>query len=187
MAATAALDWAARLTGGKAADLAGAAEALTPDRIAAAPLFLPCLNGIRTAANRPGATGQIAGLHPGVDAALLGYATLEGVALQMADCIAAQAAVGVRAESLRAVGGGTRSLLWMRLLATALDTPVGLPEGADLAGPSGAARLAACAAGAGETALYAAPPLRATIDPDPVLGPLLEARRPGWSALLSRA
>jgi xylulokinase len=182
MSATAALDWTARLTGRTAADLAGMAETA---RIQDAPVFLPCLNGLRTPANRPAAQARIDGLHPGVDAALMGYATMEGVAFQMADCVAAQRAVGARPERFMAVGGGTRSVLWMRLLATALDAPVALPEGADLAGPAGAARLALVAAGADVSVLSLPRPARAVIDPDPALARLLPERRAVFEQLMT--
>ncbi len=91
----AALDWSARMTGLGAAPLAEAAEGFAATgRIADAPLFLPCLTGIRTPLNRPDATGRIDGLHPGVTPAMLGYATMEGVAFQMALCLQAQARSG---------------------------------------------------------------------------------------------
>lgn len=184
MSATASLDWTARLTGRTAADLAGMAES-AGDRIADAPVFLPCLNGLRTPANRPSARARIDGLHPGVDAALMGYATMEGVAFQMADCVAAQRSVGARPERFMAVGGGTRSGLWMRLLATALDAPVELPEGADLAGPAGAARLAMVAAGADISVLSLPRKARSTIDPDPALARILPERRATFARLMA--
>ena len=185
MSATAALDWAARLTGTTAGDLAAQAEAFAQTgSVEAAPVVLPCLNGIRTPSNRPGAMGQISGLHPGVDRAMLGYATMEGVAFQIAGCIAAQRAVGVAVGDVVAVGGGTRSTLWMRLLAAALDRPVALPVGSDLAGPGGAARLAMAAATGDMAALYIKPATRAVIDPDPVLAGPLAARRGRFQALM---
>lgn len=187
MSATAALDWTARLTRSTAADLARGAEALGQRSIADAPVFLPCLNGLRTPSNRPRATGQVSGLHPGVDDAMLGYATMEGVAFQMAGCVAAQCSLGVPAERFVAVGGGTRSPLWMRLLATALGRPVSLPRGADLAGPSGAARLAMVAAGAGQAVLTTPREAAAVIDPDPALAPLLADRRAVFARLMATA
>lgn len=183
MSATAALDFTARLTGCDAARLAGEAEALDMGRMADAPVFLPCLNGIRTPANQPGATGRIEGLHPGVDRAAMGYATLEGVAFQFADCIAAQRSIGVAPERFMAVGGGTRSALWMRLLATVLNVPLVLPAGADIAGPSGAARLAMVAAGAPVETLGTPPDVRETILPDQGLAPLLAVRKARFDRL----
>ena len=149
MSATASLDWVGQMTGRRVSQLDAEATAFVDTHGPnAAPVFLPCLTGIRTPLNRPDLTGRMTGLHPGVTPAMLAYATMEGVAFQFADCIEAQAEVGVRPESFTVVGGGTRSALWLRLLATSLDRPVSLIDGADTAGPCGAARLAAVAAGA---------------------------------------
>jgi xylulokinase len=184
MAATAALDWTARLTGQTAAALVEAATALTPAQMSEAPIFLPCLNGIRTPLNRPDAMGRLDGLHPGVTPAALGYALLEGVAFQFADCIAAQRAVGVTPPTrFLAVGGGTRSTLWVQLLATILDHPIGLPEGADVAGPAGAARLASVAAGAPHSVLSEPRAARATIPPDLHLAALIAPRKARFDRL----
>ena len=188
MSATAALDWAGRLTGQRAADLAAGAEALAAaGQLADAPVFLPCLNGIRTPANRPDALGRIDGLHPGVTPAMLGYATMEGVALQFAACVAAQRSVGVRPERFMAVGGGTRSALWTRLLATALGESIRLPEGADMAGPAGAARLALVAAGQGIGLLSEPRQTQGCVDPDPTLARILAPRIARFQALMPQA
>lgn len=184
MAATAALDWTARLTGQTPAALVAAATALTPAQVAEAPIFLPCLNGIRTPLNRPDAMGRIDGLHPGVTPASLGRAALEGVAFQIADCIAAQRAVGVTPPTrFLAVGGGTRSTLWVQLLATMLNHPIDLPEGADVAGPAGAARLASVAAGAPLSTLAIQRTARMTIPPDPELAALIAPRKARFDCL----
>jgi xylulokinase len=178
MSATASLDWVGQMTGRPVPDLDAEASAFVAAQgPAAAPVFLPCLSGIRTPLNRPDLTGRISGLHPGVTPAMLAYATMEGVAFQFADCLAAQQAVGVRPERFTVVGGGTRSRLWLRLLATALGQPVGLIEGADMAGPRGAARLAAVAAGAPISTLSMPIPITETIDPDETLAHALAPRR----------
>lgn len=187
MSATASLDWTARLGGTNAATLAAEAEAMNPGKQSECPVFLPCLNGIRTPANRPQATGRLEGLHPGVDRAMMGYATMEGVAFQFADCIAAQREVGARPERFVAVGGGTRSTLWTTLIATAIGEPVALPARADIGGPAGAARLAAVAAGAPIDVLSNPLPMRATIDPDPALAQRLAPRKARFDALVESA
>jgi xylulokinase len=187
MSATAALDWTARLGGQTAGDAAKAAAAFAATgRIDTAPVFLPCLNGIRTPLNRPDAMGRIEGLHPGVTHAALGYATLEGVAFQIADCIAAQRAAGVDATRFLGVGGGTRSDLWLRLVASALDAPIDLPEGSDIAGPAGAARLAAVAAGAPLATLSEPRRVLHSVTPDPALAPVLAERKARFDALMAR-
>lgn len=183
MSATASLDWVAQLTGRGVADLDAEAAALADPR--AAPLFLPCLTGIRTPLNRPDLLGRMAGLHPGVTPAMLAYATMEGVAFQFADCVAAQEAVGARPERFTLVGGGTRSALWLRLMATALDRPMGLIAGADMAGPRGAARLAAVAAGEGAGLLSEPVATIGTVAPDPALAAALADRRVAFDALMA--
>jgi xylulokinase len=187
MSATAALDWTARLSATTAATLAGEAEAMAPAKQAESPVFLPCLNGIRTPANRPQATARLEGLHPGVDRAMMGYATMEGVAFQFADCIAAQREVGAIPARFIAVGGGTRSTLWTTLIATAIGEPVALPARSDIGGPAGAARLAAVAAGASTDVLSAPLPMRGTIDPDPALAERLAPRKARFDALVESA
>jgi xylulokinase len=187
MTATAALDWAAALTGGDAATLAAEAEAVAADPVAlaSAPLFLPALTGIRTPLNRPDAQGVLAGLHPGVDRAKLAYATLEGVAFLFADCLAAQEAAGVRTDRLAAVGGGTRSRLWLALVATAVGRELALPRHADLSATLGAARLAMAAAGKGaaDPALTERVPEESRVAPDPTLAGVLAERRARWADL----
>lgn len=191
MTATAALDWAAALTACSAADLAARAEALARDPAAlmAAPHFLPALTGIRTPLNRPDAQGVLSGLHPGVGRAELGYAALEGVAFLFGDCLAAQEAAGVPADRLSVVGGGTRSALWLRLVATVLGRELARPRNADLCATLGAARLAAAAAGQGaaDTALTDPVPVEHIVTPDPALAEVLVERRARWNGLRPEA
>lgn len=178
MSATASLDWVGQITGRRAPDLDAASTAfIAAHGPGSAPLFLPCLTGIRTPLNRPEMTGRISGLHPGVTPAMLAYATMEGVAFQFADCIAAQEDVGVRPERFTVVGGGTRSALWLRLLATAIGRPVRLIDGADMAGPRGAAKLAAVAGGAPISLLGDGVAPTRMIHPEPDLASDLAARR----------
>ncbi len=184
MSATASLDWVGQMTGRRVPDLDAEATAfVAAEDPAAAPVFLPCLTGIRTPLNRPDMTGRMTGLHPGVTPAMLAYATMEGVAFQFADCIEAQVEVGVRPERFTVVGGGTRSALWLRLLATALDQPINLIDGADMAGPRGAACLAAVAGGASVSVLRDPAGVAAVVDPDRDLGKAIAPRREAARAL----
>lgn len=186
MSATASLDWVARMTGQGAVALNAAAEGFVAEaQLARAPVFLPCLTGIRTPLNRPDLPGRMSGLHPGVTPAMLAYATMEGVAFQFADCVAAQALVGVGAARITLVGGGTQSRLWVRLIATALDAEVGLIVRSDIAGPLGAARLAAVAAGAPVSVLSDPVAMAERIAPDPALAAGMAARRAGFDALIA--
>ena len=95
-------------------------------------------------------------------------------------------AAGVAARRFLGVGGGTRSDLWIRLIATALDAAIDLPEGADIAGPAGAARLAAVAAGAPLASLSEPRKVLKTVAPDAALAPLLADRKARFDALMTR-
>lgn len=185
MSATATLDWVLRLTGTDTATLVAEAEAFaTTGRLAEAPIMLPCLTGIRTPLNRPDAMGRIDGLHPGTTRGMLGFAVMEGVAFQLTDCVAAQRSVGVIPERFAMVGGGSRSVLWTRLLATALNQEISLPPGAHVSGPAGAARLAAVATGASFDVLSAQNGVAKIIGPDPAFAGPLADRYARFSGLL---
>jgi xylulokinase len=184
MSATASLDWVARMTGSPVAELDAQATAwIAAEGPRAAPVFLPCLTGIRTPLNRPDMQGCMSGLHPGVTPAMLAYATMEGVAFQFADCVAAQHEVGTLSERITAVGGGTRSQIWLRLLATVLDRPVSMIGGADTAGPLGAARLAAVASGSPMSVLHEPVAVTRVILPDQDLAAAIAPRRTAMTAL----
>lgn len=188
MSATQALDWTARLTGHSAASLADAALSVLDDgRAPSAPTFLPCLSGIRTPLNRPDASARIDGLHGGVDAAQLGYAVIEGVALQIALCVEAQAKCGILSQRFVAVGGGARSRAWLRLLAALLDAPIELSDQAPHSATNGAARLAMVASGADRRLLTAPLAHDHLIEPEPGIQALLRRRRERFDALLPSA
>ena len=185
MSATATLDWVLRLTGADTATLVAEAEAFAATgRLADAPVMLPCLTGIRTPLNRPDAMGRIDGLHPGTTRGMLGYAVMEGVAFQFATCVAAQKSVGVMPARFAMVGGGSRSGLWARLLATALNETINLPLGAHISGPAGAARLAAVAAGGGFDILSEPTGVGQIVGPDLSISGVLADRFSKFEALL---
>ncbi|MBM2575924.1 xylulokinase [Jannaschia sp. Os4] len=151
LAATDALEWAARLTGRAAAELASA-DIAAPGRTT----FLPYLGGERTPHNDAALRGTLLGIDHATDAAALGRAVMEGVAFALRDCRDALAATGTEIGPLLAVGGGARSEGWLRMVATALDHPLEVAAGASHGAALGAARLARMAGGAG--AEVAAPP-----------------------------
>jgi len=100
-------------------------------------MFLPYLQGERVP-DLPDATGAILGLRPGLlDPAVLFRAALEGTSLGLGWGVERMRGLGVRIESVRLVGGGSRNALWRRILAGVLGVPVtGLmePESAALGG-----------------------------------------------------
>lgn len=142
MSATQSLDWLARLTSTPAAELAAMATARAEKSVADCPVARPSITGVRTPDNRPDAFAIIAGLSAGHDKEDLAYAVLEGVALQFYACFLAQKAARVPVDEIQAVGGGTRSMFWVSLIATLMDTEIGVPEQGDISACLGAARMA---------------------------------------------
>ena len=163
LAATDALEWAARLTGRDAAALAAAPPG-PPGRA----LFLPYLGGERTPHADAGLRGALLGIEHATDAAALGRAVMEGVAFALRDCLDALEATGTTVGPLLAVGGGARSEAWLRIVANALGRPLEVPAGAAHGAALGAARLARMADGAGPE-IAAPPPVERVVEPDAAL------------------
>ncbi|HWF74533.1 MAG TPA: xylulokinase [Solirubrobacteraceae bacterium] len=112
-------------------------------------LFLPYLAGERTPHADPEARGAYAGLSVRHDRGALVRAVLEGVAYGLRDALDLVEALsgGAAAEFGRVSGGGARSELWLRIVASVLELPlerVAVDEGAAF----GAAILGGVAAGA---------------------------------------
>jgi xylulokinase len=109
-------------------------------------LFLPYLAGERTPHADPDARGAFAGLTLRHDRGALVRAVLEGVAFGLRDCLDLLTEAGARPSVGRVSGGGARSELWLRIVASALELPLertAAEEGAAY----GAALLGGVAAG----------------------------------------
>lgn len=172
LAATDALNWYARLVGCDAVQLTGE---LGPLQAPGRTLFLPYLGGERTPLNSASVRGAFTGLEHATDRQAGTRAVLEGVAFAIRDCRDALAATGTSLDHLLAVGGGSKSDYWLKLIATALDCPVALPVAGDFGGAFGAARLAIMAATGAGAEIATLPKIARTIDPDPALTDSLDA------------
>jgi xylulokinase len=109
-------------------------------------IFLPYLAGERTPHSDPDARGAFIGLSLRHDRGAMVRAVMEGVAYGLRDSLELLGALGVRGERARASGGGARSRLWLRIVASTLKLPIELTsveEGAAY----GAALLGAVAGG----------------------------------------
>ena len=165
LSATDSLNWLSRITGQKQAELSGAAEAQFSGP--AEEIFLPYLSGERTPYNNAGARGSFVGLSHSTDTARLAQAVMEGVTFAFRDSQRVLHDAGTRIDRLLAVGGGSKSALWLKLIATNLDMEIALPEDGDFGGALGAARLGLCAAeGASPSTVMTMPPIRTVIAPD---------------------
>ena len=86
--------------------------------------------------------------------------------------------MGVEVHECRAlaVGGGSRSRRWLRIIADTLDIATDVPEEGDFGAGLGAARLGMIAAtGANPFAVCVPPKIRETIEPDKNLVPAYAA------------
>lgn len=135
------LGWAAKLVGEADISLL-LAEAEAETERAPQLYFLPYLTGERTPHNDPHAKAVFFGMTPTTSRAQLIRAVLEGVGFALADCQDIMASTGPLPAEIGVVGGGSRSALWMQILADMLGRPALQLEGGE-AGPAlGAARLA---------------------------------------------
>ena len=91
-------------------------------------LFLPYLAGERTPHADPDARGAFVGLELRHDRGALVRAVLEGVAFGLRDSLDLLRALGVEAATARVSGGGARSRLWLRIVASVLGVPLELTE-----------------------------------------------------------
>jgi xylulokinase len=171
LSAASCLTWIARIVGASdegalLAELV-AADRPAPDGL----LFLPYLSGERTPHNDPAARGVFFGLDHQTDRLDLARAVLEGVAFAFADAQAVLLEAGAAIDAVSVVGGGARSPLWVRILASVLDRPLVVRAGAEVGPAQGAARLARLAAtGEAPEAVCTAPPVARVVEPDPALG-----------------
>jgi xylulokinase len=131
--------------------------------------FLPYLAGERTPHADPDARGAFAGLTLRHDRGALVRAVLEGVAYGLRDSLDLVRETGAPADVGRVSGGGARSDLWLRIVASVLELPlqrVAVQEGAAY----GAALLGGVAGGVfadPHEAVAACVRPAEVIDPDP--------------------
>ncbi len=168
LSATDSLTWLSEITRVPVAELAG----MVPEAASrpARPLFLPYLSGERTPLNNPEAAAGFLNLRRDVALPEMVQSVMEGVAMAFADCTRVLRKAGTPVEAAWAVGGGARSLAWLRILASVTGLRLLLPEGGDFGAALGAAKLAAaCATGDRSATTFGAPTLQTEILPDPAL------------------
>ena len=169
LAAAGSLDWFQRALGADAPFEALDAEAARWEPGAEGLLFAPYLAGERTPHADPHVRGAFVGLSLRHDRGALVRAVLEGVAYGLRDSLELLRGLGCRIDVGRVSGGGARSALWLRIVASVLGLPLqrtAVEEGAAY----GAALLAGVASGAfsdARQAVDACVRIRDEIEPDP--------------------
>jgi xylulokinase len=141
LSAASCMNWASNLCGlPNAGALFASAEAR--GKMADTEIFLPYLSGERTPHNNPHAKGVLFGLTHESDAAVIGQAVMEGVAMAFRDGLDALTDSGAHIDSITVIGGGARSAYWGGILSAALNRPLIYRDGGEVGPAYGAARLA---------------------------------------------
>lgn len=190
MSATSALDWLAGIMGTSVGELDAQAAALPaapdgPARIAGAPVMLPYFDGVRTPHRNTGLRGLAGELSLSTTREALAWSLFEGVAFHFAEVISTQREHGIVCKRLQLVGGGARSKIWPRMIATLFDIPLVLAEGREHAAAMGAARLAMAATAGGDPLdiLACEPETEFVVEPEPDLRTLLAERNAAYNRL----
>ncbi len=110
-------------------------------------LYLPYLMGERTPHLDADCRGAFTGLSAQHNVYTLYKALLEGICFSLKDCFSLIENTGIRLSSVRVCGGGTKSPLWLSLLADILEHPLQTSESAE-SGALGVAMLASVASSA---------------------------------------
>ena len=182
LSATASLEWLAGLLQTPAAQLTKALGTTLkgPSPVA----FLPYLSGERTPVGDAQVRGLMMGLGHESDRKTLTHAVLDGVAFAFRDNMEALKEAGTRINRVMAVGGGTKSELWLKIIATALNVPVDLPAAGDVGGAFGAARMGLMAAtGASYKTVCTKPKIARTIKPEAKLVSAYDAAYRRYAAI----
>ncbi|MEP0941715.1 MAG: xylulokinase [Rhizobiaceae bacterium] len=164
LSATDSLNWWAGVCGATAAELTNelGGDLKPPSGLT----FLPYLSGERTPHNDAKIRGAFIGLDHNHDRKAMTRAVLEGVAFALRDSLKALAAAGTSLDRVMAVGGGTRSDYWLKLVACALGVPLDLPQDGDFGAAFGAARLGLMAAENADASICTPPDIARCFDPD---------------------
>ena len=110
-------------------------------------MFVPHLSGSRFAFGDPALSATVVGLTLATHRPELTRAILEGVALELAMVCDQFAGAGIEIGTLTAAGGGTRSSMWVQIIADVAGRPIASTGTGDT-GAVGAALLAGVGSGA---------------------------------------
>jgi len=130
-------------------------------------LLLPYLSGERSPVGDSKVRGVMMGIAHETDRKALTHGVLDGLAFAFRDNLDALREGGANISRLMAVGGGTKSEIWLKIIATALNVQIDLPASGDIGGAFGAARMGMVAAtGDNFRNIFTKPKIAKTIKPE---------------------
>ena len=148
-------------------------------------IFLPYLMGERSPHNNPKARGMFIGMSMDTTREDMTQAVLEGVSFGLRDSLEVARSLGIDVQRTRICGGGAKSPLWRRMIASIMNLKVEMIENEE--GPAlGGAILAAVGCGEYpdvETAAARLVHVTDTIEPEPELVEKYEERYRRFHAL----
>ena len=100
--------------------------------------FLPYLMGERSPINDTDARGLFIGMDMSSDQTDMYQAVLEGVAFAIRDCLEVAKDLGIRIDTSKICGGGSRSKLWRKIIANVLGIRLAIPASEEGPGYGGA-------------------------------------------------
>jgi len=165
LAATDSLNWLAKVTQSTPASLSKPLDGLLAEPTDV--IFLPYLGGERTPINNSAARGVFLGLNHNTDTLEMTRAVLQGVAFAFKGCQLALQSAGTELTRAAAIGGGSKSDYWLRILANTLNIPLDVTEDGDFGASLGAARLGMIAAeNADPLSVCTSPAVHHSVEPD---------------------
>ncbi len=144
LSATQCLDWISKLFNLTVQESINKIESLMNNKFdfGSSPYFLPYLNGERTPYNNAYLRGSFHNLNTSSNIDEILYSVVEGVCFGIKDGYEAVHSVSPISKNTYLVGGGSKSDVWSKLLASTLNRPIIIGEDADLGPALGVARLA---------------------------------------------
>ena len=147
-------------------------------------LFLPYLSGERTPLDDLNARGVLFGMSETTSRADVARAVMEGVAMTLAEARDCLFAAGARFGRAGLIGGGARSDVWTRMIASTTGLTIARMESGETGPALGASRIARIAAtGEAPEAVCAAPAVTSVTEPEPELAEAFAGQRERFRAL----
>ncbi len=138
------LDWICAVTNTSIADTLNNVENFYSDNnlVNNSSYFLPYLSGERTPHNNPYIRGSFHSIKTTTNSTVLQYAVIEGVSFGILDGVNSILKVNKNFENIFMVGGGSKSLFWIKLLSTILKRKLSVCDQSEYGAALGVSRLA---------------------------------------------